>query len=92
MTALSDIEIRRELASLPGWSHRANAIGKRYHFANFLDGIAFVGKVAGIAEELAHHPDIDIRYTTVHFSLSTHDAGGVTPKDMTLARRIEALV
>ena len=91
MPALSDIEIQRGLGALPGWSRKGNTLSKSYHFAAFPDGIAFVAKVADIAEAMSHHPDIDIRYTKVHFALSTHDAGGITTKDLELAKSIEAL-
>ena len=92
MTPLSDIEIQRGLGSLPGWARKGDTLQKSYHFATFPDGIAFIGEVAGIAESMAHHPDIDIRYTKVSFALSTHDAGGITTKDLELAKAIEALV
>ena len=92
MTPLSDIEIQRGLGSLPGWSRKGDSLQKSYHFATFPDGIAFIGKVAMIAESMAHHPDIDIRYTKVQFVLSTHDAGGITTKDLELAKAIEGLV
>jgi 4a-hydroxytetrahydrobiopterin dehydratase len=91
MTPLSDIEIQRGLGALPGWSRKSDTLQKSYHFATFPDGIAFIGKVAEIAEQMAHHPDIDIRYTKVNFVLSTHDAGGITVKDFELAKAIEAL-
>jgi len=91
MTRLSDIEIHRALAALPGWSRKSDTVQKRYHFASFPDGIAFLAKVSDIAERLGHHPDIDIRYTKVTFSLSTHDAGGITAKDLELAAAIEEL-
>jgi 4a-hydroxytetrahydrobiopterin dehydratase len=92
MTPLSDIEIQRGLGSLPGWTRKGGALTKSYHFAAFPDGIAFIARVAEIAERMAHHPDIDVRYTKVHFVLSTHEAGGVTDKDLALARAIEELV
>ncbi|MES2521337.1 MAG: 4a-hydroxytetrahydrobiopterin dehydratase [Gemmatimonadota bacterium] len=92
MTALSDIEIQRGLGGLPGWTRKGDTLVKSYHFASFPDGIAFIGRVADIAESMAHHPDIDIRYTKVHFALSTHDAGGITTKDLELAKAIEGLV
>lgn len=92
MTPLSDIEIQRGLGSLPGWSRKSDTLQKSYHFATFPDGIAFIGKVATIAESMAHHPDIDIRYTKVNFVLSTHDAGGITTKDFELAKAIEGLL
>ena len=92
MTALSDIEIQRGLGALPGWTRKGDTLVKSYHFATFPAGIDFLGRVAEIAERLGHHPDIDIRYTKVHFALSTHDAGGITVKDFELAKAIEALV
>ncbi|WP_337169704.1 4a-hydroxytetrahydrobiopterin dehydratase [Gemmatimonas aurantiaca] len=90
-SALSDIEIQRALGPLPGWSRKGDAICKSYHFATFPAGIAFIARVAEVAERLQHHPDIDIRYTRVLFQLSTHDAGGITQKDFELASQIEAL-
>lgn len=88
---LSDIEIQRALGTLPGWTRKGDTIAKSYHFATFPAGVAFIAQVADIAEQLQHHPDIDIRYTRVQFCLSTHEAGGVTVRDIELARRIEAL-
>ena len=92
MTPLSDIEIQRGLGGLSGWTRKGDTLVKSYHFATFPDGIAFIGRVAEIAESMAHHPDIDIRYTKVHFALSTHNAGGITPKDFALAKAIEDLL
>jgi 4a-hydroxytetrahydrobiopterin dehydratase len=87
---LSDVEIHRALAGLNGWSRRGDALVKTFNFPRFADGIAFVNRVARIADDMDHHPDIDIRYTRVTMTLSTHDAGGVTKADFTLAQRIEA--
>ncbi len=87
---LSDVEIHRALGALGGWSRRGNALVKTFTFPRFADGIAFVNRVARIADEMDHHPDIDIRYTKVTMTLSTHDAGGVTSTDFKLAERIEA--
>lgn len=86
---LSDLEIQRALGGLPGWSRRGETIHKTYTFDKFANGIAFVGRVAKVADEMDHHPDIDIRYTKVTMTLSTHDAGGVTAADLNLAERIE---
>src|SRR4051812_29908362 len=88
---LSDIAIQRELGSLPGWSRRGDAITKTYQFRNFLSGIDFVSAVAKAAEAADHHPDIDIRYTKIVCTLSTHSAGGITQKDLDLARKIETV-
>ncbi len=89
---LSDIEIQRALGTLPGWARRGDAIVRTYYFATFPAGVDFIAQVAKIAESMQHHPDIDIRYTKVLFILSTHDVGGVSAKDLELARRIEELV
>ena len=86
---LSDVEIQRALGKLPGWSRRGDAISRTYQFKAFLDGIAFVRRVAEAAERADHHPDIDIRYTKVTCTLSTHDAGGVTQNDLDLAAEID---
>lgn len=88
-TKLSDLEIRRALASLPGWSRKGDVLTKTYSFARFADGIRFVDQVAQIADAMNHHPDIDVRYTNITFSLSTHDAGGITQHDLDLAKAIE---
>ena len=86
---LSDIAIQRELGSLPGWSRRGDVITKTYQFRTFGSAIEFVNAVAKAAEAADHHPDIDIRYTKVTCALSTHSAGGITQKDLDLARKIE---
>ena len=86
---LSDIAIQRELGSLPGWSRRGDLITKTYQFRTFLAGIDFVNAVARAAEAADHHPDIDIRYTKIVCSLSTHSAGGITQKDLDMAKQIE---
>jgi 4a-hydroxytetrahydrobiopterin dehydratase len=86
---LSDIAIQRELGTLPGWSRRGDVITKTFQFRNFLTGIDFVTAVARAAETADHHPDIDIRYTKITCTLSTHSAGGVTQKDLDMARQIE---
>jgi 4a-hydroxytetrahydrobiopterin dehydratase len=86
---LSDLEIRRAMGELPGWARKGDAMTKTYSFARFADGIRFVQQVAGVADGMNHHPDIDIRYTSVTFSLSTHDAGGITQRDFDLAKAIE---
>jgi 4a-hydroxytetrahydrobiopterin dehydratase len=87
---LSDIAIQRELGSLAGWSRRGEVLTRTYQFRNFTQAIEFVNRVAGLAESANHHPDIDIRYSKVTLTLSTHDAGGITSNDVELARAIDA--
>jgi 4a-hydroxytetrahydrobiopterin dehydratase len=89
---LSDIAIQRELGRLPGWSRRGDALVKTYQFTRFMQGIDFVVRVARAAETADHHPDVDIRYTKVTCTLSTHSAGGITQKDLDLAAEIDRLV
>ena len=89
---LSDASLLQALRALPGWAQEENAIVRTYAFPTFAEGIAFVGRVARAADDAEHHPDIDIRYTRVTMTLSTHDAGGVTESDLRLAREIDALV
>ena len=88
---LSDLEIQRALGTLPGWARRGEVLTKTFTFATFADGIAFVQRVAAAADAANHHPDIDIRYTKVTCTLSTHDAGGITQNDLSLAATIEPL-
>ncbi|MEO7086042.1 MAG: 4a-hydroxytetrahydrobiopterin dehydratase [Gemmatimonadaceae bacterium] len=89
---LSDLEIQRALGGLAGWSRKGDALVKTFAFERFADGIRFVDRVAAIADEMDHHPDIDIRYTKIAMSLSTHDVGGISASDLTLAERIERAV
>lgn len=88
-TKLSDLDIQRALGRLTGWARRGDTLTKTYTFGSFVDGIAFVNRVAKAAEASNHHPDIDIRYTKIMCILSTHDAGGITEADLKLADEIE---
>ena len=90
-TKLSDIEIQRELGSLDGWTRKGESLLKTFTFANFPAGISFVDHVAVAAEEMDHHPDLDIRYTKITASLSTHSAGGITANDVALAKEMDRL-
>ena len=89
MAKLTDAEISAGLAKLSGWSRNGDTIEKAFTFKAFQDGIRFVDRVAVAADAADHHPDIDIRYTTVKMSLSTHSAGGLTKNDLALAGEIE---
>jgi len=89
MPALSSDQIANRLKSLAGWEFKDNAIGRMFRFTDFMSGIAFVNRIAAIAEAADHHPDILISYTRITFSCSTHSDGGVTDKDFQLAERIE---
>ncbi len=88
MALLSETQIRDRLARLPGWERRGNEIRRTWTFADFESSMAFVNKVAALAQAADHHPDIDIRYSKVTLVLSTHDAGGLTERDFDLAEAI----
>jgi 4a-hydroxytetrahydrobiopterin dehydratase len=84
-------EVAEALAGLPEWSGDPEGIRRTVNAASFLAAIKLVDAVAVVAEEVDHHPDIDIRWRKVTFVLSTHSAGGVTKRDISLARRIDDL-
>jgi len=86
---LSDLEIQRALGGLPGWARRGDALTKTFSFDRFADGIRFIDRLARVADDMNHHPDIDVRYTKITVMLSTHDAGGITQADLRLAEKIE---
>jgi 4a-hydroxytetrahydrobiopterin dehydratase len=91
MTKLTPAQIRDGLDTLNGWTQKGDAIQKQYSFDDFADAMTFVNRVAELAEEADHHPDIDIRYNKVTLVLSTHSSGGLTKKDITLAQHIEEM-
>jgi 4a-hydroxytetrahydrobiopterin dehydratase len=91
MQVLDQQSIKTKLESLTEWSEIQGSIQRTYKFNDFLESIAFVSKVADLAESRQHHPDILIRYNKVTLTLSTHDAGGITEKDFDLATASDAL-
>lgn len=82
--------LRSALAELPGWDGDTTAIRKTVKAPDFPTAIRIVDEIAEAAEERNHHPDIDIRWRNLHFTLATHSAGGVTQADLDLARTIDA--
>jgi 4a-hydroxytetrahydrobiopterin dehydratase len=89
--ALDGSEVQRSLADLPGWSGGTEAISKEYRFKGFKAAVGFVQSLVEPANAARHHPDIDIRYNRVLITLSTHDEGGVTEADISMAHKIEDL-
>lgn len=87
---LSKEEIRELLRELPEWAIEDGKLVRFWTFTNFVDAIAFVKRVARLAEAAGHHPDIDIRYNRVKLALVSHDAGGITARDAQMARRLSA--
>lgn len=91
MPRLSASELTTALEGLDGWTTTGNEIEKTYTFGDFVAAIAFVNRLADLAEAAAHHPDIDIRYNRVRIALTTHDDGGVTDKDTALAAQFDGV-
>ena len=79
---LTAAETDQALQGLPGWTRQGDAIVRQFTFSSFRDAIAFVTRLAFDAEAADHHPDLAINYKRVTVTWSTHDAGGVTRKDV----------
>ena len=89
---LSDGEIAQRLTALSGWRRDGNAITKEFVLGGFTEAAQFIGRIALVADAMDHHPDLHVyRYKRVTITLTTHEAGGITPKDLDLATRIDAL-
>lgn len=89
---LTDDQVNAELAGLTAWHRDGDNIVRTAKLPSFPAAIAVVDRVAQIAEARDHHPDIDIRWRTLTFRCSTHSAGGLTAKDIALAREIDAVL
>jgi len=91
MPALTPDQVSLKLKAIPEWSVKAKTLFRTFKFEDFLASIAFVRRVAKRAEKNQHHPDIDIRYDKVTLTLTTHDEGGLTEKDFTLAEHCDEI-
>ena len=92
MPVLSDEEIGEALRQLPGWERRGDTITKTFTFDDgFMGSVGFVNRVAAPAEQMNHHPDLEISWNRVTVSLSTHSEGGVTDNDLRLATEVDQL-
>lgn len=92
MPALTARQLRLHLQAVPNWSRRAQTIRRTFKFDGFLESIGFVDRIARKAQRMNHHPDIDIRFDRVTLKLTTHDEGGITAKDFSLARQCDEVV
>jgi 4a-hydroxytetrahydrobiopterin dehydratase len=89
---LTDEQVTEALAALGGWTRDGDAIVRTVELDSFPAAIDAVRRVADVAEARDHHPDIDIRWRTLTFRCSTHSEGGITDKDVELAREINSLL
>lgn len=85
---LSHAEVVEQLTDLPGWAHTGGRLHARYEAPDVALAVALVAAAFDVAEEMDHHPDVDVRYTRVRFALGTHSVGGVTQLDVELAHRL----
>ena len=92
MNKLAQEDIDQKLSQFPDWSLIGDSMQRTFSFENFVDAMSFVNRVADLAEDFQHHPDILIRYNKVTLTLSTHDAGGLTDKDFAFAREADSCV
>jgi len=91
MARLNDEEIGERLERLPGWERDGDAIRKTYEGENFMSSVDLVNRLAPAAEEMNHHPDLEISWNKVTVELSTHSEGGLTENDFELAGRIDGV-
>ena len=91
MARLGNDEIEAKLDELDGWSHEGDAIVKEFDHGNFEGSVEFVNRITPEAEEMNHHPDLEISWATVKVTLTTHSEGGLTAGDFELAGKIDAL-
>lgn len=89
---LTDEQISKALGTLPEWRRDGSALVRSAELASFPQAIQVVNRVAEIAENNNHHPDIDIRWRTLTFVCSTHSAGGITMADVSLAEEIDGVI
>ncbi|SDH40196.1 4a-hydroxytetrahydrobiopterin dehydratase [Sinosporangium album] len=91
MKLLDDDAVSERLAGVPEWRREGNEIRRTVAAPDFPTAIRIVDAIAVRAEEINHHPDIDIRWRRLHLALTTHDAGGLTGRDFELAADIDRI-
>jgi len=91
MAILGGAELEQAVATLSGWTLEGGELVQQRTFKDFPAAIHFVNQVAPLAEDAGHHPDIDIRYNRVRLALVSHDAGGITELDISMAKRISEI-
>ncbi|MEJ2855472.1 MULTISPECIES: 4a-hydroxytetrahydrobiopterin dehydratase [unclassified Saccharothrix] len=89
---LTDDQVTAALSTLPDWSAVDGALVRTAELPSFAQAIQVVNRVAEIAENDNHHPDIDIRWRTLTFRCSTHSSGGITALDVSLAEEIDGIL
>ena len=90
MARLSDQEIEQALTECDGWSREGDAIIKEFDRGDFAGSVDFINAIAPSAEEMNHHPDLEISWSKVKVKITTHSEGGLTGNDFELARKVDA--
>ena len=90
-TKLTDAEIETALQTLDGWTRAGTKLHRTFTFPDFVAAFGFMTSAALVAERMNHHPDWSNVYRTVRVDLSTHDAGGITALDVTLAASMDRI-
>jgi 4a-hydroxytetrahydrobiopterin dehydratase len=88
MPKLTDAEIQQALAGLPGWSVEDGEIARQFKFKDFVGALGFIAQVGALQEQMDHHATITNTYADVKLALSTHSEGGITEKDIELAKKV----
>ena len=91
MGLLSDEEIEARLGELEGWTRKDRFIQRIFKFPRFMKAIEFINRVAELAEEADHHPDLENVWRSVTLKFTSHDAGGLTERDFNMAAKVNAL-
>ncbi len=85
MALMDPAEVERRIEEMSGWDIESDALRKEYEFDDYMSGIGFVNRLAEVAEEQDHHPDLEVGYARVVVWISTHSEGGITGQDFDLA-------
>ena len=88
MAALSDLAVQQALVDMPGWRVEAGEITRQFRFKDFVEAFGFISQVATLQEQMDHHATITNTWADVKISLWTHSEGGITERDLQLARKI----
>jgi len=91
MATLNDEEIGKRLGELDGWEREGDAIAKSFDRGDFVGSVKFVDSLVEPAEEMNHHPDLEISWSDVKVKITTHSEGGLTENDFELAKKIDGL-
>lgn len=91
MPLLGDEEVETRLGELEGWTREGDAIVKEFKLDDFQGSVDFINRLTPVAEDMNHHPDLQVSWNKVTVSITTHSEGGLTENDFELAKSIDPL-